>query len=78
MSATITTNFSTTTGHCLGSNGECKPDVKLEYFNDYNFALIRESQGSRKMITRYINDMLYYAEYDVATIGCKCANLSCV
>ncbi|KAK4509067.1 putative E3 ubiquitin-protein ligase [Mucor velutinosus] len=78
MSATITATLSTATGHRLGGGAsEYKPDMKYKDFNDYKFAPIRESQVSREMVTRYMNDMLYYAESDVVIVGCGSANLSC-
>ncbi|KAI8967910.1 thiazole biosynthetic enzyme, chloroplastic [Mycotypha africana] len=74
MSQTIT---ATTPGYRLGSGEEYKPEKKLEDFNNYKFAPIRESQVSREMVTRYMNDMLYYAESDVVIVGAGSANLSC-
>ncbi|EPB91714.1 thiazole biosynthetic enzyme, chloroplastic [Mucor circinelloides 1006PhL] len=77
MSTTITATLSTASGHRLGGPNEYKPDMKYEDFNGYKFAPIRESQVSREMVTRYMNDMLYYAESDVVIVGCGSANLSC-
>ncbi|CAO3677253.1 unnamed protein product [Rhizopus stolonifer] len=72
MSATVTL----TQGHRLGGE-EFSPELSLEHFDDYKFAPIRESQVSREMVTRYMNDMLHYAESDVVIVGCGSAGLSC-
>lgn len=72
MSATVTL----TQGHRLGGE-EFNPELSLEHFDDYKFAPIRESQVSREMVTRYMNDMLHYAESDVVIVGCGSAGLSC-
>lgn len=75
MSLTATV-IATATGHRLGGDGY-KPEQNLEDFDGYKFAPIRESQVSREMVTRYMNDMLYYAESDVVIVGCGSAGLSC-
>jgi thiamine thiazole synthase len=72
MSATVTL----TQGHRLGGE-EYNPTIGLEHFDGYKFAPIRESQVSREMVTRYMNDMLHYAESDVVIVGCGSAGLSC-
>ncbi|KAI9261731.1 thiazole biosynthetic enzyme, chloroplastic [Sporodiniella umbellata] len=72
MSATVTL----THGHRLGGE-EYTPELSLEHFDSYKFAPIRESQVSREMTTRYMNDMLHYAESDVVIVGCGSAGLSC-
>lgn len=78
MSATLTATVSTAAaaGHRLGGD-EYKPEKKYEDFDNYKFAPIRESQVSREMVTRYMNDMLHYAESDVVIVGCGSAGLSC-
>lgn len=75
MSATLTSTVAAT-GHRLGGD-EYKPEKKYEDFDNYKFAPIRESQVSREMVTRYMNDMLHYAESDVVIVGCGSAGLSC-
>lgn len=75
MSATTTATL-TATGHRLGGD-EYKPEMNYEDFDNYKFAPIRESQVSREMVTRYMNDMLHYAESDVVIVGCGSAGLSC-
>lgn len=77
MSATVITKA--TTGHRLDGGGHetFKPDQTLQDFEGYKFEPIRESQVSREMVTRYMNDMLYYAESDVVIVGCGSAGLSC-
>ncbi|CEG62855.1 Putative Thiamine thiazole synthase [Rhizopus microsporus] len=74
MSTTATVTL--TNGHRLGGD-EFRPAMKLEDFDNYKFAPIRESQVSREMVTRYMNDMLHYAESDVVIVGCGSAGLSC-
>lgn len=76
MSLTATTTATIASGHRLGGN-EFKPDQTLEDFDGYKFAPIREAQVSREMVTRYMNDMLHYAESDVVIVGCGSAGLSC-
>ncbi|KAI8886786.1 thiazole biosynthetic enzyme, chloroplastic [Backusella circina FSU 941] len=77
MSATMTTTVPTSSGRRLGSEEVYEPAMKLQDFDGYKFAPIRESQVSREMVTRYMNDMLYYAESDVVIMGCGSAGLSC-
>ena len=76
MSQTVTATAQSTTGHRLGGD-QYKPDQTLEDFDGYKFAPIREAQVSREMVTRYMNDMLHYAESDVVIVGCGSAGLSC-
>lgn len=77
MSLTATlTSAAAAAGHRLGGD-EYKPEQNLSDFDGYKFAPIRESQVSREMVTRYMNDMLYYAESDVVIVGCGSAGLSC-
>ncbi|KAI8906404.1 thiazole biosynthetic enzyme, chloroplastic [Gorgonomyces haynaldii] len=45
--------------------------------SNFSFAPIRESTVSREMVTRYMNDMLDYAESDVVIVGAGSAGLSC-
>ncbi|KAL1920205.1 uncharacterized protein VTP21DRAFT_1351 [Calcarisporiella thermophila] len=45
-------------------------------FEGYKFEPIRESQVNREMVTRYMNDMLEYAETDVVIVGAGSAGLS--
>ncbi|KAI9470077.1 MAG: thiazole biosynthetic enzyme, chloroplastic [Benjaminiella poitrasii] len=73
MSTTITIS---STGYRLGGE-EFKPSKNYEDFDNYKFAPIRESQVNREMVTRYMNDMLTYAESDVVIVGCGSAGLSC-
>ena len=81
MSATATyvstPAINLTQGHRLGGETEFHADMKLEDFDGYKFAPIREAQVNREMVTRYMNDMLYYAESDVVIVGCGSAGLSC-
>ncbi|KAG2199164.1 hypothetical protein INT47_009903 [Mucor saturninus] len=72
----LTATLTTAAGHRLGGD-EFKPEQNLSDFDGYKFAPIRESQVSREMVTRYMNDMLYYAESDVVIVGCGSAGLSC-
>ncbi|KAI8059910.1 thiazole biosynthetic enzyme, chloroplastic [Gongronella butleri] len=53
------------------------PAFKLDDFDGYAFKPIRESQVNREMTTRYMTDMLDYAETDVVIVGCGSAGLSC-
>ncbi|KAI8639111.1 thiazole biosynthetic enzyme, chloroplastic [Parasitella parasitica] len=81
MSATVTAATTTAAataaaGHRLGGD-EYKPAMSYKDFDNYKFAPIRESQVSREMVTRYMNDMLHYAESDVVIVGCGSAGLSC-
>ncbi|CEP18429.1 hypothetical protein [Parasitella parasitica] len=76
MSATTTTATVTSAGHRLGGD-EYKSVRNYRDFDNYKFAPIRESQVSREMVTRYMNDMLHYAESDVVIVGCGSAGLSC-
>jgi thiamine thiazole synthase len=73
----MTTTVPSSSGRRLGNEEVYEPAMKLEDFDGYNFAPIRESQVSREMVTRYMNDMLYYAESDVVIVGCGSAGLSC-
>ncbi|KAJ9452775.1 Thiamine thiazole synthase 2 [Diplonema papillatum] len=50
---------------------------KLETLDQVTFAPIRESTVSREMTSRYMTDMLDYAETDVVIIGAGSAGLSC-
>ncbi|KAK4521430.1 uncharacterized protein ATC70_012045 [Mucor velutinosus] len=77
MSATATATLTAASGHRLGGANEYKPEMNYEDFDNYKFAPIRESQVSREMVTRYMNDMLHYAESDVVIVGCGSAGLSC-
>ncbi|KAG1088532.1 hypothetical protein G6F42_020243 [Rhizopus arrhizus] len=77
MSATATATLTAASGHRLGGASEYKPEMNYEDFDNYKFAPIRESQVSREMVTRYMNDMLHYAESDVVIVGCGSAGLSC-
>eukprot|EP00754_Rhynchopus_humris_P047367 Rhum_TRINITY_DN695_c0_g1::Rhum_TRINITY_DN695_c0_g1_i1::g.1949::m.1949/K03146/THI4, THI1; thiamine thiazole synthase len=51
--------------------------AKLESLDAVQFAPIRESTVSREMTSRYMTDMLDYAESDVIIIGAGSAGLSC-
>ncbi|GAN03507.1 thiamin biosynthetic enzyme [Mucor ambiguus] len=75
--ATATATLTAASGHRLGGANEYKPEMNYEDFDNYKFAPIRESQVSREMVTRYMNDMLHYAESDVVIVGCGSAGLSC-
>ncbi|KAG0164712.1 triosephosphate isomerase [Apophysomyces sp. BC1034] len=73
--STITTT-TTQTGYRLGGDN-FQPDFKLDDFSGYAFKPIRESEVSREMTSRYMTDMLDYAETDVVVVGCGSAGLSC-
>ncbi|CAO3648374.1 unnamed protein product [Mucor fragilis] len=75
--ATATLTAAAAAGHRLGGANEYRPEMNYEDFDNYKFAPIRESQVSREMVTRYMNDMLHYAESDVVIVGCGSAGLSC-
>eukprot|EP01063_Lacrimia_lanifica_P009080 TRINITY_DN16107_c0_g2_i1.p1 TRINITY_DN16107_c0_g2~~TRINITY_DN16107_c0_g2_i1.p1 ORF type:complete len:312 (+),score=126.17 TRINITY_DN16107_c0_g2_i1:173-1108(+) len=51
--------------------------AKLEALDAVSFAPIRESTVSREMTSRYMTDMMDYAETDVVIIGAGSAGLSC-
>ncbi|KAL1932629.1 hypothetical protein VTP01DRAFT_8307 [Rhizomucor pusillus] len=76
MSVTATAT-KVATGYRLGSDEEYKPALKLADFDKYTFKPIRESEVNREMTSRYMTDMLDYAETDVVVVGCGSANLSC-
>jgi thiamine thiazole synthase len=51
--------------------------MKLNNFDQMEFAPIKESTVSREMTTRYMGDMVDHAETDVVIIGAGSAGLSC-
>ncbi|KAI8371616.1 thiazole biosynthetic enzyme, chloroplastic [Radiomyces spectabilis] len=75
MSTTITATTSQT-GYRLGGE-EFTPAFKYDDFNGYTFKPIREAEVNREMVSRYMTDMLDYAETDVVVVGCGSAGLSC-
>jgi thiamine thiazole synthase len=77
--------MTTTTSTSTATNGEAfrlvgqdyTPALTVADFDNYNFKPIRESQVNREMVSRYMTDMLDYAETDVIIVGCGSAGLSC-
>ena len=61
----------------LAIRGATTVTEKLESLDAVQFAPIRESTVSREMTSRYMQDMLTYAEADVVIIGAGSAGLSC-
>ncbi|KAI9304865.1 thiazole biosynthetic enzyme, chloroplastic [Cunninghamella echinulata] len=57
--------------------GDYTPPLDLNDFEGYKFKPIRESEVNREMTSRYMTDMLDYAETDVIIVGCGSAGLSC-
>ncbi|KAK9760279.1 thiamine metabolism- protein, partial [Basidiobolus ranarum] len=45
--------------------------------DNFKFAHVKESDVSREMTTRYMNDLLAYAEADVVIVGAGPSGLSC-
>ncbi|ORZ23647.1 Thi4 family-domain-containing protein [Absidia repens] len=72
---TVTTSANGDAVRLVGE--EFIPAFSLEDFDDYKFKPIRESQVNREMVSRYMTDMLDYAETDVIIVGCGSAGLSC-
>ncbi|CAJ1373555.1 unnamed protein product [Effrenium voratum] len=50
---------------------------KLAHFDSMQFTPIRESTVSREMTSRYMSEMMEYAETDVVIVGAGSAGLSC-
>ncbi|CAO3591487.1 unnamed protein product [Absidia cylindrospora] len=80
--STVTSPAATVTAPANGDavrlvGDEFTPAFTLQDFDNYKFKPIRESQVNREMASRYMNDMLDYAETDVIIVGCGSAGLSC-
>ncbi|SAM02163.1 hypothetical protein [Absidia glauca] len=75
---TTTSTYTATNGDAFRLVGQdYTPALTVADFDNYNFKPIRESQVNREMVSRYMTDMLDYAETDVIIVGCGSAGLSC-
>ncbi|CAO3642892.1 unnamed protein product [Cunninghamella blakesleeana] len=78
MSATTSATTTTVTNQeSFRLVGDYTPPLTLDDFDEYQFKPIRESEVNREMTSRYMTDMLDYAETDVIIVGCGSAGLSC-
>lgn len=77
MSATNSATTTVTNQESFRLVGDYTPPLNLNDFEGYQFKPIRESEVNREMTSRYMTDMLDYAETDVIIVGCGSAGLSC-
>ncbi|KAI8086221.1 thiazole biosynthetic enzyme, chloroplastic [Halteromyces radiatus] len=74
---TTITGEDTSAFRLVGGDDQYTPALRVEDFEGFNFKPIRESEVNREMVSRYMTDMLDYAETDVIIVGCGSAGLSC-